>query len=332
MPEQRRVDPARKVDDIGDHSGGRRSLARAAPAHHDLVDRISLHHHGVEAILDRGNGVAQRHHHRRHVLAHARPNDARLGHAQQLEREAEFGRHFNVFERHVADPAQVDGAEVRHAAKGNGGQDGELVRRIHTVDVEGGVRLGVAQRLRLGQHVVEGPALGPHLGQDEVTGAVEDARDRLHPVGGQPFAQAFNRRDTARDRRLEIQRAAVLSGQRGQLGPTFGDQRLVGRDHRLARPQRGHDRVGARAAGAADHLDQHVDVIAHGQRSRISLEGQRRQIDAPVARGIARRDRRDPQRPAGARADLCVILGEQAQHAYPDRAQPGNPDPLLSAP
>ena len=72
--------------------------------------------------------------------------------------------------------------------------------------------------------------------------------------------------------------------------------------------------------------------MAHGQRSRISLEGQRRQIDAPIARGIARRDRRDPQRPAGARADLCLILGEQAQHADPDRAQPGNPDPQLSAP
>ena len=183
------------------------------------------------------------------------------------------------------------------------------MRRIHPVDVKGRIRLGVAQRLRLSQHVVEGPALGPHLGQDEVTGPVEDARDR----------------------RLEIQRAAVLGDQCSQLGPAFGDQCFVCRHHRLACPQRGHDRVGACAAGPADHLDQHVDVIAHGQRGCIRLEGQRRQVHAPVARGIARGDRRHPQRPAGARADFHLLVREQAQHADPDCAQSGNPDPQLSA-
>jgi hypothetical protein len=51
-----------------------------------------------------------------------------------------------------------------------------------------------------------------HPGQDVIAGAVEDAVDAIDSGTCKTFAQGFDNRNRRADRRLEIQRAAVLLG------------------------------------------------------------------------------------------------------------------------
>ena len=69
-------------------------------------------------------------------------------------------------------------------------QDRQLVRRIDAVDVERRIGLGVAELLRVGEHLGEfAPALA-HLRQDVVAGAVQDAGDAENAVGGEALRAA----------------------------------------------------------------------------------------------------------------------------------------------
>src|SRR3546814_7258405 len=60
--------------------------------------------------------------------------------------------------RHVADALDIDRSEIDLAAEGQRGENGKLVRGVDAVDVEAGVRLRVAEPLRLGQHAQLGRA------------------------------------------------------------------------------------------------------------------------------------------------------------------------------
>ena len=78
------------------------------------------------------------------------------GDAEQLDAVAELVGERDVERRDVADALDIDARRNRpRQPKASAGQDGELVRGIDAVDVEARVGLGVAQRLRLGQHVGE---------------------------------------------------------------------------------------------------------------------------------------------------------------------------------
>jgi hypothetical protein len=52
--------------------------------------------------------------------------------------------------------------EIDLRAEGQAGEDRQLVRGIDPVDIEAGVGLGIAQLLRLGEHLAEIAALGLH--------------------------------------------------------------------------------------------------------------------------------------------------------------------------
>jgi hypothetical protein len=136
----------------------------------------------------------------------------------------------------VADAFDVDRVEARAAAERQGRQQRQLVRGVDAVDVEGRIGLGVAQALRLGQHVGElAPGLA-HGGEDEIAGAVKDAVDAQDAVGGQPLTQRADDRDAARDRCLVPQLRAGVLGQPRKLVAVQRQHRLVGRDHGLAAP------------------------------------------------------------------------------------------------
>src|SRR3546814_20705344 len=77
----------------------------------------------------------------------------------------------------VADTLGVHRIRVEARAERETGEDRQLVRGIDAVDVEGRVGLGVAELLRLGQHVLEGPPRFAHRREDVVAGAVPDAVD-----------------------------------------------------------------------------------------------------------------------------------------------------------
>ena len=86
------------------------------------------------------------------------------------------------------------------------------MRGVDAVDVEARIGLGIAELLRLGQHLGEfAPALA-HRRQDVVRGAVEDAVNPRHAVAGEALAQCLDDRDAAGDRGLEGERDAGLLG------------------------------------------------------------------------------------------------------------------------
>jgi hypothetical protein len=95
----------------------------------------------------------------------------------------------------------------------------EFLRGVDAADVEGGVGLGVAEALGLGEDPGIGRLLGLHPGEDVVAGAVHHPHDPGDAVAGEALGQRLDHRDAAGDRRLEAQRHA---GGLGGLGEDAG--------------------------------------------------------------------------------------------------------------
>ena len=216
----------------------------------DLGDRRMFRHHGrVHALLDAALG-AQRH-------------------AEQLDAVAEIAGRLDIGGRDRFDAFDIDQLEAHARAEGEAGEQRELVRRVEAADVEGGIGLGVALRLRLLQHIGKAPALLLHPRQDVIAGAVEDAVDAGDVVALQALADRLYDRDAAGHRRLEVERHAALLGERGEARTVMSEQRLVGGDDVLAGAERGLHGGFRHAALAAHQLDEHVDVGIGRQRDRV---------------------------------------------------------------
>jgi hypothetical protein len=199
--------------------------------------------------------------------------------------------------------------ELHRDAEGQCRQDGDLVRGIDALDVEGRVGFGIAQALRLLEHGIEGQALVAHLGEDEVGGAVDDAGDPLDAVGGEPLAQRLDDRDAAGDCRLEGDHDALLHGGGENLVAMHGQQRLVRRDHMLAVGD-GLEHQFLGNAVAADQFDDDVDlgIGDHGE----GIVGHLRPAGGDLARQfeVLVGDLGDADRPPGAARDLGLVAGK----------------------
>ena len=86
--------------------------------------------------------------------ADADPAVAKLGDAEQLQREAELLRVGEVVGLDLGDPLVGDVVERDRRVEGEPGEDRHLRRRVGAADVVGRVGLGVAELLRAGQHVL----------------------------------------------------------------------------------------------------------------------------------------------------------------------------------
>ena len=181
------------------------------------------------------------------------------------------------------DALDRDRRGVDLGAEGERRENGELVGRVEAADVESGIRLGVAEPLRLGETDVERQVVGLHPGKDVVAGTVEDAGNAPDRVADQALAQRLDDRDAAADSRLEKELPRVRLGQRRQPQPVRGEHRLVGGDHREAPRQSRLDRLECDAIGPADQLDEHVDSGGGGHRRRILEEARATEIEAALA-------------------------------------------------
>ena len=106
------------------------------------------------------------------------------GDAEQLDPVAELvggieilGRdRGNAFDKHRVGIDAGAEREARH--------DGELLRGVEALDVEGRIGLRIAEALRVLEALGEGQLLLLHAGEDVVAGAVEDAVDARERVAG----------------------------------------------------------------------------------------------------------------------------------------------------
>ena len=163
----------------------------------------------------------------------------------------------------------VDGGDagdalVRHvgeagaAVEGDRGEDRHLGGRVLAADVLRGVGLGVAEPLRLLEHVgVVGAGLA-HRAEHVVGRAVDDAEDRLDLGRDQRLAQHLDDGHGADGAGLEAEVDAVLLRRLEQLGAVLAEQLLVGRHDVLAGLQGAALEV-ERRAHPADELDDDVD-------------------------------------------------------------------------
>ena len=324
-PEGRAEIAARDIDDVGDDGRGRRMRASAAAFEHQVADEIAFHHHGVEHAIGIGHRRALGHQRRVHALLDALV--AGNGNAQQLDLVTHLGGIADIVKGDRLDAFDVDGLEVHFRAKGQRGQHRQLVRGIETADVEGRVSLGIAQRLRLLQHVAEGPALVGHLGEDVVAGAVENAEQLAGAVARQPLADGLDDRNAARHRGLEIQRHAVHFGQPREARTMMRQQRLVGGDDMLSGVQGGFNRRLGRVALAAHQFDEDIDIGCRGELHRIVEPFATRHIVAAILRLVAGAYSGDFNCLASSGGHQRPMFRQYVQHASADRSQPRNAQP-----
>ncbi len=107
--------------------------------------------------------------------------------AQQLDPVAEFLGVADVLLREIGDALGIRLVELHRDAVGDRRHDGEFVRRIDSLNVEPRIGFGIAEPLRLGQHVLEARTFLTHLRKNKVRGPVDDSRDPLDTVGGKAF-------------------------------------------------------------------------------------------------------------------------------------------------
>ncbi len=193
------------------------------------------------------------------------------------------------------------------------------MRRVHALNVEGRIGLGITQTLRFFQHGVEAQALVAHLGQDEVGGAVDDAGNPLDAVCGQAFAQCLDDRDAARHRRLERDHHALVLRGLEYLVAMRCEQRLVRGDDMLAVGDGLHHQF-LRHAIAADQLDDDVHFrIAHHRERIVSHSALAAGYFLGQLQILVRHDS-DADRAAGAARDLFRVALQHGEGAAAYRA------------
>ena len=248
-----------------------------------------------------------------------------LGHAQQLDAEAEFVGGEEIGERDGFDAFHRNGAGVDAAAEGERGENGQFVGGVEAADVEGRVGLGIAQALRFGEAELERHPFGLHARQDVVAGAVENAADARDRIARQPFAQGLDDRHAAADRRFIGERDAAALGQLRQFDAMRRQHRLVRGDDMQPASERGFHRLEGGTVGAADQFHEKIDLAALGQLNGIGKERRGLQAEAPVA-VRARAHRGDGDVPARADAQVRRDAAKLRHKRGADDAESGEAD------
>ena len=229
------------------------------PSRMHLADRLAPQHHGVERALDRRQRVIAAHEAGVHAGHDGRARLDRRG--DQLGPVAQLGAVLDVGQVEPVDAHMIDLLQNDAGVERDRREDRDLGRGVGAGDVLGGVGLGVAEPLRLGQSVGVGGARLHHLAQDEVRGAVDDAVDAVDAAHDHRLAQHLDHRDGRAHAGLEAKLHSVLLGGAEELLAVPGQELLVGRDDRLARLEERQHMLAGRldpAHDLGDHRDRGV--------------------------------------------------------------------------
>ncbi len=249
------------VQDIGHDGRGGRKRASAGPLEEDPAAEVTLDLYGVEGAVHLGQQLLLGHQGRMH--AHLHRGVLASGHGQELDGVAQLTGVAEIARRQPAYalPRNVFGPDA--GVEGQAGQDGQLVGGIVPVDVVGGVRLGVAKVLGLGQTSIEIQAISTHASEDVVSGAVDDGADAGYLVGGEIALKGRDDGDGGAHAGLIEDVHAVLGGQGQQLRAVLGHDLLVGGHHIAAMGERVCDEL-VSGVLAAQQLDDDVHVAGKG--------------------------------------------------------------------
>ena len=168
-----------------------------------------------------------------HAHVNARGSAAR--HSQELHAVAPLARAGDVDGRDAADA--LDKRHVVHRdarVEADGCQNGDLCGGVETVDVGGGIRLGIAQTLGVRQDLVKRQPLALDAREHIVRRAVHDAGDGEDLVAGKRMLKRLDDGDATGHCSLAAQLNARLVGHAGKLAHAMRKHRLVGADHMLA--------------------------------------------------------------------------------------------------
>ncbi len=132
----------RHVEDVGHDAHRRRQVARAAPREQRWTERPPFEGDRVEHAVDVGEGRVARDERGVHAELDALAAVAPDG--QVLDDEAEALGEAVVDRIDPANALGRDRARLDARAEGEHREDHQLVRRVVSVDVEAGIRLGVA--------------------------------------------------------------------------------------------------------------------------------------------------------------------------------------------
>ena len=195
---------------------------------------------------------------------------------------------------------------------------------VHAADVEGGIGLGIAKLLRLGEHVAEAAPRGFHGCQDIIAGSIENAIDARDAVGTQPLAQGLDDRNAAGNGCLEIEGEVALLGGLGQRDAVMREQGLVGRDYGQSARDGGFDRGLCDTALAAHQLDIEVDVGRVRHLDRIVEPGDASHREPAILAPGACRNGGELKRASAARCEGEALLAQDTCNRGPDCAETGD--------
>ena len=190
----------------------------------------------------------------------SRPLPVCFGRGDQTNGAIEALRGADVDGAHVANAVSGNAGHVEASAESHAGEDAELVARVLTVDVEGGIGFGVSGLLRLGERLVEVDAAGFHLGEDVVGGAVEDAVQGAQAVSGGGFLDDAQDRNAAGDTGFEADGQVAGDGEGEEFVAVLGEELLVGGDDGLAVLEGSAKKLQG-VVDAAHGLDDDVNVV-----------------------------------------------------------------------
>ncbi len=278
---------------------------------------ITIDHHGVHDAIDVGDQTVGRDQRRVYAQFDALGGAAR--NTQMLDAVAQRFGVVHVRSRQLGDAFGIGLVELQRNAKGNGGQDGQLVRRIDPLDVEGRVNFGVTQRLGFSQHIRERTAFLAHFSKDEVTRAVDDARHPVDTVRRQTFTNGLDDRNTTGNSRFKRHDHALLT----RLGEDFvavhRDQRLVGGDHVLAVFDGLEDQFTGKGV-AADQFDDDIDFRVG--RNGEHIAGGRRTANLAVGVWCTNCNLRHFDSTPGAAGNLLGVTLKYVESTATDSTQP----------
>ena len=172
---------AHDIHDICYHGRGRRLRTGAGTVIQGRTNCIGIHQYRVHNAINIGNQAAFRNQCGMHTHFDSLLRAPCV--TQVLDAITECLGIGHILAGNTTDTLRVNLVELQRDTESDGCQYGELVRCVYTLNIEGGVGLGITQCLRLFQHIGKVTSLVAHLGEDKVAGAVDNTGEPLDSIG-----------------------------------------------------------------------------------------------------------------------------------------------------